>query len=86
MKLLVLLHNQLLKELVNGSIVRLKSDGYSDDDATMGVSGTTRSERLTAVVHRHRRAEMGGAECEWSRSPYCCLSFSALHRLCSLVV
>ena len=62
------------KQSISGSMLRLKPDGYSDDGATMGVSWTTRSEHLTVVVHR--RAETGEAECEWSRSPYCCLPLS----------
>ena len=62
------------KRSVSGGTVRLKSDGDSDDGATTGVSWTPRPERLTAVVHR--RAEMGRAECERSKSAYCFLPFS----------
>ena len=62
------------KQSVSGGTVRLKSGGDSDDGATTGVSWTPRPERLTAVVHK--RAEMGRAECECSKSAYCCLPFS----------
>ena len=59
MKSLVILQNQPLKESVSGSTLRLKSDGYSDDGAAMGVTWTTRSEHLTAVVHRQAGGDGG---------------------------
>ena len=78
MKPLVLLHNQLLKESVSGSMLRPTPGAGNCDGGAIGETWMARSEWRTAVMHR--RAETGGgqsANVRTQSSAYCCLPFSA---------
>ena len=83
MQLLVQLRSLLLRESVNGNMLRQIPDAGTSD-VKIGEIRTTQPDRLTAVVHR--RAEMRGAECERSCLRTAALSSTALHRLCPLAV
>ena len=85
MKPLVLLHNQLLKESVSGSMLRPTQGAGNCDGGAIGETWMARSELRTAVMHR--RAETGGGQS--ANAEFCVLLpplFRALHRLCLLVV
>ena len=83
MQLLVQLRSLLLRESVNGNMLR-RNPNTGTSDVKIGEIRMTQPERLKAVVHR--RAEMRGAECECSCLRIAALSSTALHRLCSLAV
>ena len=64
---------------VNGSTLRHMPNG-GNGDATIGVAYALWTERLAVLVHRHRWAEAGGAECERIKLRTAALPSSAPHR------